>query len=365
MFQLQQHDHSELISIGDCDHKDDENSISTDQYDCPIKNSQFYSNCTMSNKCVSRKLFFNGRCDCFTQNICEDELFSAAHPRLHISFPHICNRILQFELTSLDGKSENDESDCAQWPCHNIYTHCNGILDCADGIDELDCHPPSLINCSSPSFVCFSYLTTNYTCLSPEKINDGNIDCIGAVDEPEPCVILSVSRFKSRFFCKSQQSTCFGRRMLCIDDLPCLNDDITRFCHHLGNPKMFRLNGICDNEDVSIRSDLEEFLCNHFADFEPDKIIHFSLGKITTTKSSVLKRDVQLLSTSVSNNEQIISLPVQHHCHSYPSLRVWLNKDQKNTTMTCLCSPGHYGDRCQYQNQRVSLTIQFRAFSDS
>ena len=33
--------------------------------------------------------------------------------------------------------------------------------------------------------------------------------------------------------------------------------------------------------------------------------------------------------------------------------------------MTCLCPPSHYGDRCQYQNERVSLTIQFRAFSDS
>ena len=78
----------------------------------------------------------------------------------------------------------------------------------------------------------------------------------------------------------------------------------------------------------------------------------------------MIKRDVTLISTSVFSNE-IISLFLQHYCHTNPSLRVWLNKDEKNTTMTCLCSPGHYGDRCQYQNQRVSLAIQFRAFSDS
>jgi len=31
----------------------------------------------------------------------------------------------------------------------------------------------------------------------------------------------------------------------------------------------------------------------------------------------------------------------------------------------CLCPPMYYGSRCQYQNQRVSLTMKFRALSDS
>ena len=26
----------------------------------------------------------------------------------------------------------------------------------------------------------------------------------------------------------------------------------------------------------------------------------------------------------------------------------------------CLCPPSYYGSRCEYQNQRVSLTVQFR-----
>ncbi|CAF4260324.1 unnamed protein product [Rotaria magnacalcarata] len=32
----------------------------------------------------------------------------------------------------------------------------------------------------------------------------------------------------------------------------------------------------------------------------------------------------------------------------------------KNESEQCLCPPSYYGDRCQYQNQRVSLTLQFR-----
>ena len=36
-----------------------------------------------------------------------------------------------------------------------------------------------------------------------------------------------------------------------------------------------------------------------------------------------------------------------------------------NTAQTvCLCPPAYYGDSCQYQNQRVSLTMQVRAAFD-
>ncbi|CAF1580333.1 unnamed protein product, partial [Rotaria magnacalcarata] len=31
-----------------------------------------------------------------------------------------------------------------------------------------------------------------------------------------------------------------------------------------------------------------------------------------------------------------------------------------NESEQCLCPPSYYGDRCQYQNQRVSLTLRFR-----
>ena len=30
-----------------------------------------------------------------------------------------------------------------------------------------------------------------------------------------------------------------------------------------------------------------------------------------------------------------------------------------------LCQPSSYGDHCEYRNERVSLTVQYRALSDS
>ena len=349
----------------DCDYQDDEISV-LGHRDCPIKSSQFYFNCTTSNKCVSRKVFADGSCDCFSlaHPSCEDELFPATHPALHISFPHICNRMHQFKLISHDGNEETDESDCEQWPCHTLYTHCNGIFDCPDGIDELDCHPPSLINCSSRSFVCFSDQTSDYTCLSPEKINDGNIDCIGAVDESELCDQLSTTDYKWRYLCKSAiGSHCSSHSMLCDKRPRCLNGSDENFCRHLENPDLFKTNGICDNDDAFIRSDTEEFLCNLFKDFYGTKTIHFSLGRTQQIESSVIKHEVQMTSTLSSSNPGI-SLD-QDHCHRHPRLRVRLNEDHNGTRMACLCPSGRYGHRCQYQNQRVSLSIQFRAFSDS
>jgi hypothetical protein len=42
-----------------------------------------------------------------------------------------------------------------------------------------------------------------------------------------------------------------------------------------------------------------------------------------------------------------------------------LNNKKNSKTITCLCPPSLYGDRCQYQNQQISLTIKFQALSDS
>ncbi len=46
-------------------------------------------------------------------------------------------------------------------------------------------------------------------------------------------------------------------------------------------------------------------------------------------------------------------------------MQVWLNKEKNLTKNVCLCPPSFYGDTCQYQNQRVSLTVEFLTKSDS
>jgi hypothetical protein len=63
---------------------------------------------------------------------------------------------------------------------------------------------------------------------------------------------------------------------------------------------------------------------------------------------------------SISSSVRMIDQP---RCHRGLDLRVWLNKN--STKNTCLCPLSYYGEQCQYQNQRIGLTIRFRALSDS
>ena len=266
----------------DCDYQDDETSVDI-MGNCPMKISLLYFHCIPANICISRKSFANGVCDCMAEGffLCEDEIIDELYPVVHIAFPHICNHVQQFGPILIDGMEHTDESECEQWPCHNIYTRCNGILDCQDGIDEFDCHPLSLINCSLRSFVCFSSQTSDYICLSLGNMNDGNIDCIGGIDEAELCQRYPTTTSEGRFYCKTvDQPKCLEHSLLCNDRSRCLNRDDTRFCHHLENRNIFEQGGICDNDDMSVRSDTEEFLCNHFKSFY-EGMTYFSLGRIT------------------------------------------------------------------------------------
>ncbi|CAF1345600.1 unnamed protein product [Rotaria sp. Silwood1] len=55
----------------------------------------------------------------------------------------------------------------------------------------------------------------------------------------------------------------------------------------------------------------------------------------------------------------------ESRCHRGFYLHLWFNNEKNLTRNTCLCPSSFYGNMCQYQNQRMSLTIIFRTLSDS
>ena len=54
-----------------------------------------------------------------------------------------------------------------------------------------------------------------------------------------------------------------------------------------------------------------------------------------------------------------------HPCHLGLPVRVWINPKNKSSILTCFCPTRYYGPQCQYQYQRISLTLQFQTLSDS
>ena len=75
----------------------------------------------------------------------------------NILFPTICDGFQ--ELLSnhdIQNQNETDETECEQWQCNNIYTHCDGIWNCPNGADEIGCDSSSILNCSSNHHICVS-----------------------------------------------------------------------------------------------------------------------------------------------------------------------------------------------------------------
>ena len=81
-------------------------------------------------------------------------------------------------------------------------------------------------------------------------------------------------------------------------------------------------------------------------------------------KKSVEDLTKKGIKNEVRSSSSIIKISNQHqlHCHRGIDLGIWLNN---KTRKICFCPPSYYGNQCQYQNQRISLSIKFRALSDS
>ena len=58
-------------------------------------------------------------------------------------------------------------------------------------------------------------------------------------------------------------------------------------------------------------------------------------------------------------NIEIRNLSMIWHCNRGILIYRW-NESLNNSQLSCLCPPAYYGNLCQYQNQRVSLTIQIQ-----
>ncbi|CAF5161279.1 unnamed protein product, partial [Rotaria sp. Silwood1] len=234
--------------------------------------------------------------------------------------------------------NHTDETNCEQWPCNNTYTRCDDFWSCLDGADEVDCDPTSLIICPSYHHICVSPNTNEWICLPIEKANDGTIDCLGDIDEPTLCPIKNRLKESRKFYCKNGDSDiCLSMEYVCDGIKHCENGDDEQFCN--STTKDFFRNDP-DNSKTKTISDANVY---------------------DTIKSK--PTDVQLKKSK--QNEMIGQLSMidenEHHCYRGLPLQVVLDRDKNLITKTCLCPPSYYGDRCQYQNQRVSLTMEINA----
>ncbi|CAF4548267.1 unnamed protein product [Rotaria sp. Silwood2] len=348
----------------DCPYRDDEDLTKmTDSNLTELLKSHF--KCEMTNKYISQSIVQDKACDCKleNENFCEDEDFHIHYARKNISFQTICDGFTELIPITIDGQNETDETECEKWSCNNIYTSCDGLWNCPRGEDEIGCDILSTLNCSAYHHKCVLLDTNQLICLSIEKVNNGKVDCLGGTDEPTLCRQIFQDKLVDKFFCLRQnRRECILSAQLCDGEIICDHGDDEKFCQNNYLNKSNSL-GICNSAHSSIRSDVEQFLCHEATVKTIQEIKYFSLEEMSKNVDDQTKNVFKSLFPSSS----IIKQFHQHkpRCHRGFDVRIWLNNQKNLTTDICFCPPSFYGDQCQYQNQRVSLTIKFRALSDS
>ena len=294
--------------IDDCMYSDDENQSQLPEKSTLIKTSEISFRCPTSKKLFSRQIVNDGKCDCGYDEYdqCEDEKTTHYESLSYPRFPFICNGLNDLASILIDGKMQNDETECENWPCHNYYTRCNGFWNCLNGEDELNCSYYAVFNCSPNEHICYLIGTRRLICLPLEKVNDGIRNCHGSMDEPQLCQRNTSLRLFSSFQCRNDtMNRCFPHTATCNGIQDCPHGDDEQFC-----------------------------------------------GRISSNLISYQTTQLQFDSNS-------------KYCHGGFSLLVWLNKEENISTRVCFCPTYAYGNECQYQNQRVNLFVKFKTIYNS
>ncbi|CAF0982244.1 unnamed protein product [Adineta ricciae] len=327
--------------------------------------SNFYQ-CRNSSKCISFHRLNDGKSDCIYN---DDEGDYREDPddsyqnytRRTISFQTMCDGFEELYPLEIDNENHTDETECQLWECNNIYTRCDGIWNCRNGKDEIGCGMSSTIyNCSLDTTICVTLDTVEFSCLSIQKISDGHVDCLGGTDEIELCREQSTSKF---YCMNTNPPKCVFSGQLCNRDKDCPYGDDEFFCQRTRSSPGFFLD--CEKTDFGSERDIEKFFCysSMYIFKKPSKYFKID-GFDQSWKEEIIKNETIQYDFSHDYSSSILQFD-QARCNRGADLHVWLNQSSNSYINTCLCPPSHYGNQCQYQNQRISLALRFYVSSDS
>ncbi|CAF2108027.1 unnamed protein product [Rotaria magnacalcarata] len=301
--------------------------------------------CGTSNKCISPTNIRDLKYDCDTGD--DEQVWATGKTGKIFSFQILCDGVAD-NLIGQD--NETDETNCNQWPCDNQYTHCDGIWNCWNGADDARCGSTV---CPEDTHPCIDPFTYSLTCLPVSRANDHIDDCLGGADERVFCrtVHPGDNRFRYRCWNASQddEKVCISTNDLCDQKIDCKSNEDERFCSNN------TIRYLCDNERNVKYNVIGDALCN-ISDMGISEFVYFSLSDPLKPKIQIADSFPMVESRSVVPR----SLSEFFFCHRGLIIVVVGSNEPR-----CLCPPAFYGSRCEFQNQRVSLTLQFRKESSS
>jgi hypothetical protein len=324
--------------------------------------------CANSSKCISKYRLRDGVQDCYEN---DDETLNTNLNKSNSSFnnhtmiksdlfPLLCDGYIDMQFD--DTLNETDETNCNWWPCNNIYTQCNKIWNCHNGLDEINCS--YLPSCSPLFHPCISPDTFNFTCLSIDQAGNGVVNCVGGSDEPYLCRHKNLHYSGNTFRCWNESSCLdISTSLLCDGKKDCLLNDDERLCNGDYTDGCLFVGFYEHNEFL-------KFLCQSPVFLKPNQLFLLlrnlvkypeqnAIQHYRNTSLRINNRDVQIITVKSLTLKETAN---KWQCNR--GIHVWIRKSRDITTRRCLCPPAYYGDFCQYQSQRVSLTLQFKAQAD-
>ncbi|UJR17350.1 hypothetical protein I4U23_004245 [Adineta vaga] len=340
-----------------------------EKYDksCLLEQHQRYK-CSYEEKCLSFIAVENDNIDCVNG---DDEFSSEQRSRLNWPpFPMLCDIYQDMYSVLINGYNETDETSCEMWPCNNVYTKCDGLWHCPNGIDEINC---SNSHCSSDSHPCISMETLNLTCITLEKAGDGRVDCLGGTDEQMYCQQTYPDSPTVRYHCWND-TRCLSTQSLCnrhtypSESLQCPHREDQTLCPIEDedlNIHFDRRRGICSEAWDDQRTVSEQLLCNLANDYESNTLIQRPTIYTKFRPTTDLLRKSFLLKVTDSNfalpsNTSRLKVSPSTYEKIWYCNRGILIRLSESRSKRCLCPPNYYGDRCEYQSQRVALTLEFQ-----
>jgi hypothetical protein len=360
----------------DCFYEEDEDLNGTVM---STLNLTYHFKCKTTDEWWPRPMISNGLCSDYSDTVFIGNCKTASDigcsflrglhsPPVDYVFQENCNGILR--LTFSSNETETDETNCDEWPWP-IYRECDGYWDTSNGEDELNCPNTTLSyithkssKCSVNEHYCV-YENGTMGCLSKERAGDGKIDCMGATDERTTLCAPLYPRHPFRCV----NSDCIQLSALCDNNPDCLEEDDELICpwrKACGDPDFSCQNGNnciqrtrqCDGIVDCQPKGEDEWFC----DLGYRRITQFSLDKI---EEYPLFIDSPHLMTTITALHPVSFLPanVLIKSESINPQEPWFCNDgiiitTRSCSIKCLCPPSYYGPICQYQAERLSITVR-------
>ncbi|CAF2930436.1 unnamed protein product [Rotaria sp. Silwood2] len=327
--------HRLLDGISDCYFGEDEAFDS-----CHLNDSRRFICESEPNKCLSPILLQNGNKDCKSG---EDELTENQRNMLKgaVPFGLLCNGKNDQLLSE---SNDTDETNCEYWPCNNIYTQCDHVKDCADGVDELNC---PIIKCESYDDEVRNTLLSDKICFSLMALMEKYLSCDILYTEYATSFNTMINNNKTSL---SSIDSCIHTRHICPTPDQMYGSHVLFFS---GPSSLF-----FPTVAKYWLSQIEKHICPFTREpFHTLEITEWTfklsqLGYFPPKVTMVSKRN-----SFIIKNEPLVNLQPNYKSVWYCNRGISIHFNDQNTKK-CLCPPSYFGDRCQWQNQRISLTLQ-------